>query len=638
MSSRISPQDRYLFNEGSHFRLYQKFGAHPETRDGEPGVAFAVWAPNARNVCVIGDFNRWTADAHPLNQIELSGIWEGFIPDLKIGSAYKYHIRANGSRYEVDKADPFAFRTELLPKSASIVHDSTYAWHDQLWMNTRAPKNSSEAPISIYEMHLGSWDRVRSDNNRSLHYRELAPRLISYLKENGFTHVEFLPVMEHPYYASWGYQVSSYFAPSSRYGSPQDLMFLIDQLHQHGIGVILDWVPSHFATDEFSLGYFDGTYVYEHADKKQGFHPDWGSFIFNYGRNEVKSFLISSAFYWMDVYHADGLRVDGVASMLYLDYSRKEGEWIPNQYGGKENIEAIEFLKRFNHEICTAFPGTIPIAEESTSWPMVSRPPYLGGLGFKMKWDMGWMHDTLEYMQLDPIFRKYHHHLLTFRMIYAWTENFVLPLSHDEIVHGKGSLINKMSGDMWQKFANLRILFAYMWGTPGKKLLFMGCEFAQWREWNHDDALDWNLLDTPAHSGMQRWVRDLNKLYQSEPALYARDFQPEGFEWIDCQDSDQSVITFLRRGSDGDSLILVALNFTPNPRYDYKIGVPLSGHWQEILNSDAESYWGSGVGNLGGIQTSNDSSHGKPYSIKLTLPPLGAVFLKSPAPPKQIDV
>ncbi len=637
MSSRLTPQDRYLFNEGSHFRLYEKLGSHVDTRDGIPGINFSVWAPDARDVSVIGDFNSWTAGKHPLTQIESSGLWEGFLPEAKVGSSYKYHIRSRTSRYQVDKADPFAFRTEMPPRSASIVHDNAYVWADQDWMSTRTKRNADNAPISIYEMHLGSWDRVRDDNNRSLHYRELAPRLIKYLTKNHFTHVEFLPIMEHPYYGSWGYQVSSYFAPTARYGSPQDLMYLIDQLHQHGIGVLFDWVPSHFATDEFSLGFFDGTYVYEHADRKQGFHPDWGSFIFNYGRNEVRSFLISSAFYWMELYHADGLRVDGVASMLYLDYSRGDGEWIPNKYGGKENVEAIEFLKRFNHEVCTAYPGTIPIAEESTSWPMVSRPPYIGGLGFRMKWDMGWMHDTLEYMKLDPIFRKYHHHLLTFRMIYAWTENFVLPLSHDEVVHGKGSLLSKMSGDMWQKFANLRVLYGYMWGMPGKKLLFMGGEFGQWREWNHDDSLDWNLLDFPSHHGLKNWVRDLNKLYCNEPALHSNEFSSSGFEWIDCQDSDQSVFTFLRRASDSDEVILVALNFTPVPRYNYRVGVPIAGEWVESLNSDSEAYWGSGVGNMGAVKTKDGASHGRPYSMHITVPPLGAVFFKSPKPAPEID-
>ncbi|NUO18303.1 1,4-alpha-glucan branching protein GlgB [bacterium] len=632
MSTQITPHDRYLFNEGSHFRLYQKLGAHLGHQDGRHGVSFAVWAPDARSVSLIGDFNGWNPDRTPMTQIESSGIWHTFVDGLKAGDAYKYHIWSRVSRYEVDKTDPFAFRTEMPPKSAAIVHDNSYAWHDQSWMKNRADRNADRAPISIYEMHLGSWDRVRHDGNRSLHYRELAPRLIRYLKENGFTHVEFLPVMEHPYYGSWGYQTSSYFAPSARYGTPQDLMYLIDQLHLNEIGVILDWVPSHFATDEFSLGYFDGTFVFEHADRRQGFHPDWGSFIFNYGRDEVRSFLISSAFYWLDVYHADGLRVDGVASMLYLDYSRKHGEWIPNKYGGKENIDAIEFLKRLNHEVGTAFPGTISIAEESTSWPMVSRPPYIGGLGFRMKWDMGWMHDTLEYMRLDPIFRKYHHHLLTFRMLYAWTENFVLPLSHDEVVHGKGSLLNKMSGDMWQKFANLRLLYAYMWGMPGKKLLFMGGEFAQWREWNHDDSLDWNLLDFDSHAGMQRWIKDLNHLYASEPALHKIEFDQVGFEWIDCHDSDQSVFIFIRKGEEYDSQILVALNFTPVVRYDYKIGVPMAGHWHECLNSDAVSYWGSGVGNLGGVNTVDEPSHGHKHSIHLTIPPLGAVFLRSPKP------
>ncbi|MCB9366594.1 MAG: 1,4-alpha-glucan branching protein GlgB [Calditrichaeota bacterium] len=631
MSTRLTSEDLYLFNEGSHFRLYKRLGAHLDVRDGNKGVSFTVWAPDARDVSVVGEFNSWQPDRNPLSPVEHSGIWEGFVPGAVLGQGYKYHIRSRASHYEVDKADPFAFRTEMPPNSASVVHDLAFEWHDKEWMNSRAAKNADNAPISIYEMHLGSWDKVHEDGGRSLHYRELAPRLIKYLHENGFTHVEFMPVMEHPYYGSWGYQTTSYFAPSARYGSPQDLMYLIDQLHLHGIGVILDWVPSHFATDEFALGYFDGTYVYEHADRRQGFHPDWGSFIFNYGRTEVQSFLISSAFFWLDVYHADGLRVDGVASMLYLDYSRQGGDWIPNKYGGKENVDAIEFLKRLNHEVGVAFPGTLPVAEESTSWAMVTRPPYIGGLGFRMKWDMGWMHDTLQYMALDPVFRKYHHHLLTFRMLYAYTENFVLPLSHDEVVHGKGSLLGKMNGDMWQKFANLRSLYGYMWSMPGKKLLFMGGEIAQWREWSHDDAVDWNLLDFDSHSGMQRWVRDLNKLYTEEGALHKFDFQQEGFEWIDCHDFDQSTFVFLRKGEAGDSPILVALNFTPVPRHNYRVGVPVPGEWIEVLNSDAASYWGSGVGNLGKVTTSKFSSHGHAQSLSLTLPPLAAVFLKGPA-------
>ncbi|GAB4347736.1 MAG: 1,4-alpha-glucan branching protein GlgB [Candidatus Abyssubacteria bacterium] len=626
--SLLADDDIYLFNEGSHFRLYEKLGAHPLVKEDVEGTHFAVWAPNARKVSVIGEFNNWNKASHQLRPRGQSGIWEGFIPKVGKGALYKYHIVSQYNGYQVDKADPFGFFTQVSPETASVVWDLWYQWNDQEWMNNRKAKNAPEAPITIYEVHLGSWMRVPEEDNRHLTYRELAPKLAEYVKDMGFTHVEFLPVMEHPFYGSWGYQCLGYFAPTSRYGTPQDFMFLVDYLHQHGIGVILDWVPSHFPNDEHGLGYFDGTHLYEHSDPRKGVHPDWQSYIFNYGRTEVQSFLISSAQFWLDVYHADGLRVDAVASMLYLDYSRREGEWIPNQYGGRENIEAIMFLRRFNEEVYKNFPDIQTIAEESTAWPMVSRPTYVGGLGFGMKWDMGWMHDTLDYMSKDPIHRKYHHNLLNFRMLYAYHENFVLPLSHDEVVHGKGSLLAKMAGDDWRKFANLRLLLAYMYALPGKKLLFMGGEFGQWNEWYHETSLDWHLLQYEPHAGMQRWMRHLNALYNNEPALHQFDFRPEGFAWIDCNDSENSAISLLRHGRTPEDTLIIACNFTPVPRHNYSVGVPAGGIWKEVANSDAEEYGGSGHGNLGGVEASPVGYHGHSYSISLVLPPLGAVFLK----------
>ena len=530
--------------------------------------------------------------------------------------------------YRVDKADPFAFAFEGPPRTASIVWDLDYAWEDGDWMAQRHRANALDAPQSVYEVHLGSWRRVPEEGDRFLTYRELAPLLAEHVQRLGFTHVEFMPVMEHPFYGSWGYQTTGYFAPTSRYGAPQDFMFLVDYLHRHGIGVILDWVPSHFPADEHGPGFFDGTHLYEHADPRQGFHPDWKSAIFNYGRNEVRCFLMSSALFWLERYHADGLRVDAVASMLYLDYSRKEGEWLPNQYGGREDLEAIAFLRQFNTEVYKSFPDVQTAAEESTDWPMVSRPIYVGGLGFGLKWDMGWMHDTLKYMAVDPVFRRYHHNTLTFRMLYAFQENFLLPLSHDEVVYGKGSLLTKMPGDDWQKFANLRLLLGYMYGQPGKKLLFMGGEFGQWSEWYHEASLDWHLLDEPRHAALQRWVEDLNRVYRQEAALFTQDFTPAGFEWIDCNDVMQSVITFLRKGREGE-LVLVACNFTPVPRYNYRVGVPTGGFWQEILNSDAVEYGGSGHGNLGGLEAAPIPCHGRLHSLNLTLPPLGVVFFKA---------
>lgn len=630
--SLLTDDDLYLFNEGTHHRLYEKLGAHRLSSQGEEGTFFAVWAPNAERVSVIGDFNRWGVGTHCLQPRGASGIWEAFIPGVGPGERYKYHIESRHLGYRVDKADPFAFTAEEPPRTASIVADLTYHWGDSAWLAERRRRNALDAPIAIYEVHLGSWMRVPEEGHRPLSYREIGPKLAAYAKDLGFSHVEFLPVMEHPFYGSWGYQTTGYFAPTSRYGSPQDFMSLVDCLHQHGIGVILDWVPSHFPSDEHGLGFFDGTHLYEHADPRQGFHPDWKSYIFNYGRNEVRSFLMSSALFWLKVYHVDALRVDAVASMLYLDYSRSEGEWIPNEYGGRENLAAIAFLRRLNEGVYREEPDVQTIAEESTAWPMVSRPTYLGGLGFGLKWDMGWMHDTLKYLSEDPIYRKYHHNELTFRALYQFWENFVLSLSHDEVVHGKGSLLGKMPGDDWQKFANLRLLFGYQYAEPGKKLVFMGSEFAQRREWNHEESLDWHLLQYSPHAGVQRWVRDLNRLYRSEPALHELDVNPAGFEWIDCNDSEQSVLSFLRRGRSAVAPVLVICNFTPVPRVGYRLGVPSGGFWQEVLNGDAVEYGGSGMGNLGGVEAEAVPAHGRPYSVSLTLPPLAALYLKGPGP------
>jgi 1,4-alpha-glucan branching enzyme len=627
----LSDDDLHLFNEGSHFRLYDKLGVHLTEHEGREGVYFAVWAPNAQEVYVMGDFNDWNRESHPLRPRGKSGIWEGFIPEVGKGAKYKYHIVSRFNGYRVDKADPFALYSEVPPRTGSIVWDLDYVWGDGDWMENRRKRNALDAPMIIYEMHLGSWMRVPKEGNRSLTYRELAPRLAEYVRNMGFTHVEFLPVMEHPFYGSWGYQTSGYFTPSSRYGNPQDFMYLIDQLHQNGIGIILDWVPSHFPSDEHCLGYFDGTYLFEHADPRQRIHPDWDSLIFNYGRKEVQSYLLSSALCWLDKYHADGLRVDAVASMLYLDYGRRDGEWIPNEYGGRENLEAIAFLRRFNEEIYKNYPDVQTTAEESTAWPMVSRPLYVGGLGFGMKWDMGWMHDTLDYMSRDPVHRAYHHSKLTFRMLYAFQENFVLPLSHDEVVYGKGSLLRKMPGDEWQKFANLRLLFGYMYAQPAKKLLFMGGEIGQWDEWYHESSLSWHLLDQPLHRGIQRWVHDLNQLHRNEPALHEQDFDPAGFEWIDCNDALQSTLSLMRKARSTQEVVIGAFNFTPVPRQNYRVGVPGGGFWKEILNSDARDYGGSGQGSLGGVEASPIPFHGRPYSLNITLPPLASVYFKSQA-------
>jgi 1,4-alpha-glucan branching enzyme len=625
----LTDQDLYLFNEGSHFHLYEKLGAHPVAIDGAVGTYFAVWAPNAERVSVMGDFNSWDKASHPLRSRGSSGIWEGGVPGVAPGAHYKYHIASRYDAYEVDKADPLAFHSEVPPLTASRVCSLDYDWGDGDWMATRWQRQGLSAPIAIYEVHAGSWRRVPEEGNRSLTYRELAVALGDYLQSMGFTHVELTPIMEHPFYGSWGYQTTGYFAPTSRYGTPQDFMYLIDYLHQCGIGVILDWVPSHFPTDEHGLAFFDGTHLYEHGDPRQGLHPEWNSFIFNYGRNEVRSFLISNALFWLNAYHADGLRVDAVASMLHLDYGRKAGEWIPNQYGGRENLDAVAFLRRFNEEVFKSHPGVQTIAEESTAWPMVSRPLYVGGLGFGFKWDMGWMHDTLHYFGHDPIHRKYHHNELTFRQVYAFAENFVLALSHDEVVYGKGSLLRKMPGDDWRRFANLRLLFGYMYTQPGKKLLFMGGEIAQWNEWDHESSVQWHLLANSAHQGLQRWVRDLNTWYRGEPALHQLDADPAGFAWIDCNDAEASVLTYLRHGRHPADVLAIACNFTPLPRHNYRLGVPAAGYWREILNSDALLYGGSGQGNLGGADATPVACHGHFQSINVTLPPLGMVVFKA---------
>lgn len=627
-TSLLHDDDLYLFNEGTHLRLYNKLGAHLVDADGTGGAQFAVWAPNASEVSVIGDFNGWNKGSHRLSPHGSSGIWEGFVPGVAVGHRYKYWIVSERSGFAHEKADPFAFAAETPPDTASVIVDIERSWSDQTWMANRHQRNAMNAPISIYEVHLGSWMLAPHGNENVCSYRVLADRLVQHVKSMGFTHVEFLPVMEHPFYGSWGYQTSSYFAPTRRFGPPQDFMFLIDTLHQNDIGVLLDWVPSHFVTDAHGLGNFDGTALFEHADPRQGFHPDWKSFIFNYGRNEVRSFLMSNALFWLDKYHVDGIRVDAVASMLYLDYSRREGEWIPNQFGGRENLEAVAFLKQLNEQVYSNYPDVLTVAEESTSWPKVSRPTFDGGLGFGYKWDMGWMHDVLAYHSQDPVYRKYHHNQITFRSVYAFSENFVLPLSHDEVVHGKGSLLNKMPGDDWQKFANLRLLLGNQFAQPGKKLLFMGCEFGQRREWNHDSVLDWKLLELPEHDGIRRWVQDLNHVYRTEPAMSQLDTNPDGYRWVDGSDAEHSILSFLRCGTEPGTEVLVVCNFTPVPRHNYRVGVSQGGYWKELLNSDSPNYGGSGVGNSGGLNATPVPSHGQMWSLNLTLPPLAILFLK----------
>jgi len=626
----LSEYDLYLMGEGAHLRNYDKLGAHLTKLEGVEGICFAVWAPNARRVSVVGDFNRWDGRRHPMRNHPGNGIWEIFIPGLAEGALYKFEVKARSGEEIALKADPFAFAFEPPPRTASIVYDlDTYRWGDMAWMEARERANNLERPVAIYEVHLGSWMRAPEEGHRFLSYRELAPRLAEYATEMGYTHIELLPITEHPFYGSWGYQTIGHFAPTCRYGTPGDFMYFVDHLHQRGIGVILDWVPAHFPRDAHGLVYFDGTHLYEHADPRKGEQGEWGTLVFNYGRNEVANFLLGSALFWLERYHLDGLRVDAVASMLYLDYSRKPGEWIPNIHGGNENLEAIAFLKRFNELVYKHHPGVMTIAEESTAWPMVSRPTYVGGLGFLLKWNMGWMHDMLSYMALDPVHRSYHHNTLTFGLLYAFTENFLLPLSHDEVVYGKGSLLGRMPGDAWQKFANLRCFYVYMYGHPGKKLLFMGGEFGQWREWDHEQSLDWHLLEEdPYHRGVQGLVCDLNHLYRSEPALYEVDFEPRGFEWIDCHDWQTSVVSFLRRGKNPDDFMVIICNFTPVPRHGYRVGVPMGGEYTEVLNSDAAIYGGSNLGLGGAVWAQAVPEHGRPFSLVLTLPPLAGLMLR----------
>jgi 1,4-alpha-glucan branching enzyme len=625
----LTDYDLYLLGEGAHFRVYEKLGAQLLTLEGVPGVRFGVWAPNARRVSVVGEFNGWDGRVHPMRLHPGNGIWEIFIPGLGEGTLYKFEVLAKNDQPMALKADPYAFAFELAPYPASVVTDLAYRWGDEAWMAERGTKQAVDAPLSIYEVHAGSWRRVPEEGHRAMNYRELAQELAVYVKAMGYTHVELLPITEHPYYPSWGYQALGYFAPTCRYGSPQDFMAFVETMHQHGIGVLLDWVPAHFPQDPHGLVYFDGTHLYEHEDPRLREHPDWGTRIFNYGRNEVSNFLVGSALFWLDKYHIDGLRLDAVASMLYLDYSREPGEWVPNKYGGNENLEAIAFIKRFNEVVYRHHPDVMTIAEESTAWPLVSRPTYLGGLGFGFKWNMGWMHDLLTYMTKDPIHRKYHHHNLTFGLLYAWHENFILPLSHDEVVHGKGSLHGKMPGDDWQKFANLRVFFTFMYGHPGKKLLFMGGEFGQTNEWNHDTSLDWHLLEMgPYHRGLQQLVQDLNALYRTEPALYQVDFEPAGFRWIDCNDWEGSVISFLRRARSPENFLVFVCNFTPVVRHGYRIGVPRGGFYRERLNTDLYPYGGSNVGNGEGVWAEDIAQHGFAHSISLTLPPLAALVLQ----------
>jgi len=625
-ASNLGDIDLHLFGEGKHELIYEKLGAHCITHEGKRGVAFAVWAPNARRVGVVGNFNGWDIDKHPMRPLGNSGVWELFIPGLRPGELYKYAIK-NG-RNQFFKADPYASMMEVPPDTSSIVFKSKYKFRDRAWISKRRKRQAWREPLSIYEVHLGSWRRVTEEENRPLTYREIAPQLAGYVLANGFTHVEFLPLKEHPYGPSWGYQVSAYYAPSARYGTPDDLRFLVDHLHQNGIGVIMDWVPAHFPKDAFALGRFDGTALYEHEDPRKGEHPDWGTYIFNYGRNEVRNFLIGNALFWLREFHLDGLRVDAVASMLYLDYSRKEGEWIPNASGGRENLEAIAFLKELNEVTHRECPGTLMIAEESTAWPAVSHPVYAGGLGFDFKWNMGWMHDTLKYFQTDPLFRGGNHNALTFGLLYAWSENFILPFSHDEVVHMKGALVNKMPGDEWQKFANLRALYGYMWAHPGKKLLFMGGEFGQWREWNETESLDWHLLETPVHKGVESLMKDLNKLYSKHPELCEADSEPDGFSWIEVDNAAENVIAFRRIAPSTGNEIICVCNFSPVVREGHRIGLPRKGSYKQVLNTDSEKYCGGGFGVVKSIKAEKIPWHGLDYSTAITLPPLATMWFE----------
>jgi 1,4-alpha-glucan branching enzyme len=625
----LSDFDLHLIGEGTHYQNYEKMGAHPAVIEGVAGVRFGVWAPNALRVSVVGDFNQWDGRANPMRSRGLTGVWELFVPGLQEGAIYKYEIRPRTSDLPILKSDPYGFQCELRPKTGSVVSRlDRHVWNDSAWMAQRPKWDWIASPISVYEVHLGSWRHAIDDGSRWLSYTELADQLVPYVKQMGYTHVEFMPVMEHPFDGSWGYQTLGYFAVTSRYGTPEEFMILVDRLHQAGIGVILDWTPAHFPSDAHGLAEFDGTHLYEHADPRQGRHPDWGTMVFNYGRNEVQNFLVSNALFWLDKFHVDGLRVDAVASMLYLDYSRREGEWIPNEFGGRENLAAIAFLKRLNEVVHAEHPGVLTIAEESTAWPMVSRPVYLGGLGFSLKWNMGWMNDTLSYFSQDPIHRKYHHNRMTFSMLYAFTENFMLPFSHDEVVHGKASLVHKMPGDLKDQFGNLRLLYGYMFAHPGKKLMFMGCEFGQRAEWNHETTLEWHVLEYAHHRGVQRLVADLNAMYQREPALHEVDFDWHGFEWLDCNDADSSVLSFVRRAKQSEDFLVVVVNCTPVLRKEYRVGVPELGYYRELLNTDSEIYGGSNEGNAGGVNAEPVPWGSHPYSVKLRLPPLGALYFK----------
>ncbi len=622
----ITDFDLYLFNEGSHHKIYEKLGAHPHTVNGREGIHFAIWAPSAKSVSLVCNYNYWDGRSHPMQQIGSTGVWSVFIPDIATGEMYKYEIKTRSGELLL-KADPYAFYSELRPGTASIVYDlSGYEWHDHQWIKSRDSGSTFGKPVSIYEVHLGSW--ARSADNGFLSYRELADRLVSYASDMGYTHIEILPVSEHPLDDSWGYQVTGYYSVTSRFGRPEDFMYLVDQCHSHGIGVIMDWVPAHFPKDGHGLARFDGTALYEHSDPRQGEHPDWGTLIFNYNRHEVRNFLISNAVFWFEKYHIDGMRVDAVASMLYLDYGKKKGEWIPNEYGGNQNLGAVQFLKQLNSTVFNYFPGIMMVAEESTSWPMITKPPFTGGLGFTYKWNMGWMNDYLRYVSMDPVYRKYHHNLITFSIMYAMSENFILVLSHDEVVHGKRSMIGKMPGDYWQKFAGLRVTYGYMFGHPGKKLMFMGNEFGQFIEWNFKQSLDWHLLDYELHGRLKDYIRDLNKLYTTHKAMYEIDFSYDGFEWLDCNDSDHSIISFLRKGSSNDDVLLFVCNFTPVVYNGYRIGVPYDAHYMEVLNSDSELYGGSNVGNLGGVHSEKIEHLQRPYSISINIPPLAMVVFK----------
>ena len=624
----LTDYDLHLLGEGRHWNSYERLGAHCRESNGLTGINFAVWAPNAEGVSIVGDFNKWDRRTHMMRKHIPSGIWELFVPELPVGTLYKYSVKKHGGDV-VEKCDPYGFAAEVPPRTANIVTDlDTYAWSDGNWMATRDKNNALDAPISIYEVHLGSWRHNHNGDGPWLNYRDLARQLVEYCHQLGYTHLELMPISEHPFTGSWGYQTVGYYAATSRYGSPEDFMYFVDHCHQNGIGVLIDWVPAHFPKDSHGLDYFDGSALYEHADPRQGEHPDWGTKIFNYSRNEVRNFLISNALFWLDRYHIDGLRVDAVASMIYLDYSREEGDWVPNLYGGRENLDAISLIKEFNEQVHLQFPGALTVAEESTAWGGVSRPTYLGGLGFSLKWNMGWMNDTLDYMRHEPIHRGYHHDELTFSLIYAFTENFVLPFSHDEVVHGKGSLLDQMPGDLWQRFANLRLLFGYQWTHPGKKVQFMGGEFAQWNEWNCDSELQWDLLQRESHQGMQKLVTDLNAIYRREPALHQVDFEYQGFEWIDSHNYNDSALIYLRRAVDPADFLVVACNFTPVVRDDYRLGVPEGGWYEEILNTDSAYYGGSDVGNAPGVEAEASESHSRPFSLVVTLPPLSVVVFK----------